>query len=104
MKTDLATTVITAIVGFVVAFLVCNFLLPEISTVSFKELDSKITYELAEPDADVFNFRAINPTVEVYVGNQEEEKDEKAASAKTNAKDKDSAQTSEDNTQTKERH
>ncbi len=77
MKTDLATTVITAIIGFVVAFLVCNFILPEIPAVSFKEIDSNITYELAEPDVDVFNFRAINPTVEVYVGNQEEGKEEK---------------------------
>ncbi len=81
MKTDLATTVITAIIGFIVAFFVCNFILPEIPAVSFKEIDSNITYELAEPDVNVFNFRAINPTVEVYVGSQEEEKEEEKEEA-----------------------
>lgn len=73
MKTDLATTAIAVIAGFTVAFLVCNFLLPELSSVSFKELQGEITYTLPEPDVNVFNYRALNPTVEVYVGDDDDE-------------------------------
>lgn len=70
MKTDLVSTIAAAIAGFVIAFLVCSFLMPEIQSVSFKELSGEVNYELAEPDVNVFNYRALNPTVEVYVGSQ----------------------------------
>lgn len=68
MKADLTTSILAAIFGFVIAFVVCNFLVPGISDFSFKTLGTSIDASLAEPDANVFNYRAINPTVEVYVG------------------------------------
>ena len=68
MKADLTTSILAAIFGFVIAFIVCNFLVPGISDFSFKTLGTSIDASLAEPDANVFNYRAINPTVEVYVG------------------------------------
>lgn len=72
MKTDLATTLLAAVAGFVVAFLVVNFLMPELQSVSFKELSGNNTYSLAEPDVNTFNYRALNPTVEVYVGDKDD--------------------------------
>lgn len=73
MKTDLATSVIAAIICIVAAYFVCNLFLPEISEVSFKILQSgNNNYELVEPNEEVFNYRAIDPAVEVYVGQCEE--------------------------------
>lgn len=71
MKTDLATSIFAAVVGVVVAFIVCNLFLPELEPVSFSSLVSGGSTDyssLVEPSDEVFNFRALNPTVEVYVG------------------------------------
>lgn len=70
MKTDLATSIFAAVVGVVVAFVVCNLFLPPLEDVAFTTLSSaKGDYSsLVSPSEDVFNFRALNPTVEVYVG------------------------------------
>lgn len=69
MKTDLATAIVASVLGLVVAFLICNTILPEIEQVAFKRLNSKDSdYSVVDPDPDVFNYRALNPTVEVYVG------------------------------------
>lgn len=70
MKTDLATSIGIAIVGAVIAFVICNFLIGPIEPVSFQTIDSgsDIDASLAAPNVDVFNYKALNPTVEVYVG------------------------------------
>lgn len=69
MKTDLATSIIAAIIGTVAAYFICNLVLPQAEDISFKTLDStSANYTLAQPDPEIFNYRAINPTVEVYVG------------------------------------
>ena len=68
MKTDLTTSIIAAVLGAVVAFFVCNMFIPTIDDVTVKTLGSSLTYTLANPSPEVFNYRAINPTVEVYVG------------------------------------
>lgn len=73
MKTDLATSILAAVLGVAVSFLICNTLLPEIEAVSFKKLNNTDSnYSLTEPDVNVFNYRALNPTVEVYVGDCDE--------------------------------
>lgn len=72
MKFDLATSIIVGIIGVVVAFFVMNLFLPEIESFSFKVLSSTPTTTLTDPNPEVFNYRAINPTVEVYVGQCEE--------------------------------
>lgn len=69
MKKDLATIVIAAVVGFVIAFFVTNLLVPGIENFSFKTLSTSVTSTVTEPSDEIFNFRAVNPTVEVYVGN-----------------------------------
>lgn len=73
MKTDLATSILAAVLGVAVAFVVVNALIPAIEPVSFQKLDTTdMSYDLTEPDVDVFNYRALNPTVEVYVGDCDE--------------------------------
>ncbi len=68
MKKDLTTAIITAVICIVASYLVCNLFLPALESVSFKTLSGDTNYSLAEPDNEIFNYRAINPTVEVYVG------------------------------------
>ena len=68
MKKDLITSIAAAILGVLVAFFVCNLFLPSLEDVSFKTLGSNPSYSLSDPNPEIFNFRAVNPTVEVYVG------------------------------------
>lgn len=72
MKRDLTTSILAAILGFAIAYIVAGVLIPEINEISFKSLNSNTTYNVASPNPEVFNYRAINPTVEVYVGGCEE--------------------------------
>ena len=70
MKTDLATTVITAIFGVVVAYFVCNLFISETpNSFSFTTVDSSVSTSISDPNPEIFNYKALNPTVEVYVGN-----------------------------------
>ena len=69
MKTDLANSIGVAIVGAIIAFVVCNlFLADQIQPIDVKVVDTSVNTELAEPSPEVFNYKSINPTVEVYVG------------------------------------
>ena len=72
MKADLATTVIAALLGVFIAFFVCDLFLGEIDSVSVKTVEGNIDTSLADPNPEVFNYRALNPTVEVYVGTCQE--------------------------------
>ena len=68
MKTDLVTSIIAAIAGVVIAYFVTNFFTPELQDVTFKTLNESFSASLTDPNDEIFNFRAVNPTVEVYVG------------------------------------
>ncbi|MBR5620998.1 hypothetical protein IKW75_00740 [Candidatus Saccharibacteria bacterium] len=72
MKNTLVTATLTAVVCAGIAYFVCGMFLPGVEDVSFPVLDGAVEYTLAEPNAEVFNYRAINPTVEVYVGDCDE--------------------------------
>ncbi|MDO4526946.1 MAG: hypothetical protein Q4B87_02535 [Candidatus Saccharibacteria bacterium] len=68
MKKDLVTAVIAAIAGTIISYLVVSGLfLSAPKPVSIKKLDQEINSSLDDPSAEVFNYRAINPTVEVYI-------------------------------------
>ena len=68
MKVDLTTAIIAAIVGVVVAYLLMsNVILKNPVPVTIKTLGTSISTDLAEPNPEVFNYRALNPTVEVYI-------------------------------------
>ncbi|MBR5621111.1 hypothetical protein IKW75_01340, partial [Candidatus Saccharibacteria bacterium] len=72
MKNTLVTATLTAIVCAGIAYFVCGIFLPGVDDVSFPTLSGTTDFTLLEPDAEVFNYRAINPTVEVYVGDCDE--------------------------------
>ena len=77
MKFDVTTAIITAIVGVIVAYLVTNsMILGTPKPINIKSPSSTISADLSEPDVNVFNYRALNPTVEVYVGEECQNYDE----------------------------
>lgn len=68
MKTDLASSIGAAIAGVLIAYFICNLFIGPIEDFTVKTVDSSVGAELVEPDPEVFNYKALNPTVEVYVG------------------------------------
>ena len=77
MKFDLFTSIGVAIAGIVIAFFVTNLLVPGLTDFSFRALDDTANVnsangynyaDLTSPNPEVFNYEALNPTVEVYVG------------------------------------
>lgn len=71
MKTDLATSIGVTIAGVLLSYFICNLFVGPIDDVSIKTVDSSFSTEIIEPSPEVFNYRAINPTVEVYVGDSD---------------------------------
>ena len=72
MKNDLITSIVLAIVGILIAYFATNLLIDQmmpLGNFSFKTIDSSINTDLVEPDPEVFNYKSIDPTVEVDVGN-----------------------------------
>lgn len=72
MKTDLFTSIAAAVAGVLIAFFVTNLFIGPIEDVTYTTVDAKVNASLATPDPEVFNYRALNPTVEVYVGECDE--------------------------------
>lgn len=68
MKKDLATSIGVAVLGILISYFVCNLFIGPIEDVSFNTISSNLDNTLVNPDVEVFNYKAINPTVEVYVG------------------------------------
>ena len=74
VQKELLTALITGIIGFVAAFFITNLFVGDTGKVTIPTTDSSVSTELSDPDPEIFNFKSLNPTVEVYVGqNQEEE-------------------------------
>lgn len=69
MKFDMTTAIITAIVGVVVAYIVAGNIIGGSESINIKSLSSPVNTSLADPSPEIFNYRALNPTVEAYVGN-----------------------------------
>lgn len=69
-QSDIFTLILIAGIGTLAAFFVCNAIMgnPDEAYVSFKALTNKIDKSLAAPDPEIFNNSAINPTIEVYIG------------------------------------
>lgn len=68
-QSDIFTVLVVATVGIVASFFLVNMILgdPNEKSVTFKKIEV-VDAGLAVPDPEVFNSEAINPTVEVYVG------------------------------------
>lgn len=73
-QSDIFTLILVAGIGTLGAFFVCQMLLgdPSKAEVKFTTISNIITSDLVDPDPEVFNSMAINPTVEVYVGDCED--------------------------------
>lgn len=68
MKTDITTAVISAIAGILIAYFVVNgMILQDPKPINIKTLGSTIETTTSEPNPEIFNYRALNPTVETYV-------------------------------------
>ena len=76
-KSDIITTTFIAILGFVASFFVVQALVgdPDKTTITFKTIDV-VSNEVADPSPDTFNSQALNPTVEVFVGDPSKKSDE----------------------------
>ncbi len=68
-KAELATTIVAAIAGVLIAYFVTGLFIGEIESVSVKTVETEVTADLAEPDQNIFNYKSLNPTVEIYIGN-----------------------------------
>lgn len=73
-QSDIFSIILVASVGTLAAFFICQALMgdPSKASISFKGLRTEVTSKLVDPDPEVFNSVAINPTVEVYVGDCED--------------------------------
>jgi hypothetical protein len=66
---SIATVILVAIIATVVSALAVNSLLGDPNDLEFTVVYmDKISPNVIEPDREVFNDKAVNPTVEVYVG------------------------------------
>ena len=82
MKLDLFTAIGVAIGGVLIAFFVTNLLMPQLEDFTFTAIDKSANsaaasagYDyasLSQPNNEIFNYDALNPTVEVYVGECDE--------------------------------
>lgn len=69
-KSDIAMIILIASISMVVAYFVVNAI-PVFQTANTPKQVStfdEISPSVVEPDPDVFNAEAINPTVEVFIG------------------------------------
>ena len=73
-QSDIFSIVVVASVGTLAAFFICQAIMgkPEEAIVHFTGLEHVIASDLKDPDPEVFNATAINPTIEVYVGDCED--------------------------------
>ncbi len=70
-KAELATTIVAAIAGVIIAYFVTGLFIGEIESVSVKTVETEVTADLAEPDQNIFNYKSLNPTVEIYIGSDD---------------------------------
>ncbi len=72
-QSDIFTIIIVATIGTLGAYFGVNAFLgdPNMKFVTYKTID-EITATVESPDSELFNPDAINPTVEVYVGDCED--------------------------------
>jgi mannitol-specific phosphotransferase system IIBC component len=69
-KSDIAMIILIASISVLIAYFVAKAVLGDVQNESVKVKTAEpITSEVVEPDKTVFNTNAINPTVEVIIGN-----------------------------------
>jgi cell division protein FtsB len=70
-KSDIAMIILIASVSVLIAYFVAKAIIGDVGsqTVKVKTTD-KITTDVKEPDTEIFNSNAINPTVDVIIGDK----------------------------------
>ena len=68
MKSELFTAIVAAVAGVLISYFVCNLFIGEIEPVPVKTVENEISTELSDPNPEVFNYKALNPTVEIFIG------------------------------------
>lgn len=73
-QSDIFSLILIAGIGTIAAFFMCRMILgdPNEATTRFRTVNRTISSSLVDPDPEVFNSTAINPTIEVYVGDCED--------------------------------
>ena len=70
-KSDIAMIILIASVSVLVAYFVAKTVIGDTANQSVKvKTTEKISTDVTEPDTSVFNSKAINPTVQVIIGDQ----------------------------------
>jgi hypothetical protein len=68
-KTDIAMIILIASMSMLVAYFVAKGVVGDVQSQSVKvKVADPISSEVATPDPQIFNTNAINPTVEVIIG------------------------------------
>lgn len=99
MKTDLASSIGAAIAGVLIAYFICNLFIGPIEDFTVKTVDSSVGAELVEPDPEVFNYKALNPTVEVYVGDDTAEEPQQNTPVEPETEPEEESSNTEEETQ-----
>lgn len=73
-QSDVFSLIFVASVGMVASFFICQGIIgdPDEASVSFTTIRTPISETIAMPESEIFNSTAINPTIEVYVGDCED--------------------------------
>jgi spore maturation protein SpmB len=70
-RSDVAAVILIASISIAAAYFVANSLIGTPTSESVKvKTASPISSDISEPDKDIFNKDAINPTVEVVIGDE----------------------------------
>ena len=71
-KSDIAMIILIASVSVLIAYFVAKAIIGDVGSQSVKvKTTDKITTEVKEPDSSIFNSEAINPTVDVIIGDKQ---------------------------------
>ena len=71
-KSDIAMIILIASISILAAYFGAKAIIGDVGSQSVKvKTTDKITTAVVEPDPTVFNSNAINPTVEVIIGNNQ---------------------------------
>ncbi len=98
-KAELATTIVAAIAGVIIAYFVTGLFIGEIESVSVKTVETEVTADLAEPDQNIFNYKSLNPTVEIYIGSDDTQTSIETSTDTDTATDTDDANSDSDSSQ-----
>ncbi len=102
MKSELATAIAAAIAGVLISYFAVGLFTGEIEPVSVKTIEGEVSTELSDPNPEVFNYKSLNPTVEVYIGNGNAE--ETAPENQENQENQENTNSGEDTTNNSEEY